>query len=53
VLDLVGLVVGESRFLDGIFLRWRCWCWRDSWRVVWLEEVVRSMCLLAEGIEAL
>jgi hypothetical protein len=52
-LDLVELVADESRSLVGIFLQWRHLCWRGLWRVVGLEEVVPSMCLLAEGIKAL
>jgi hypothetical protein len=51
-LDSVGSVVGWSMSLDGIFLRWRRWCWRGLWRVAWLEEVVRRMCPLAVGVKA-
>lgn len=52
-LDIVGLVAGGSRSLDGIYLGRRCWCWRGLCRVAWSEEVVLSMCLLAEGTKAL
>lgn len=30
---LVELVVGGSMSLGGIFLRWRCWCWRGLFLV--------------------
>jgi hypothetical protein len=52
-LDLVELVAGGSMSWVGISLRWRHLCWRGWWRVVELEEVVPSMCLLAVGIKAL
>ena len=52
ILDLVELVAGGSRSSVGISLRWRHLCWRGLWRVVELEEVVPSMCLLVVGIKA-
>lgn len=52
IVDLVGLVAGGSMSLVGNFLRWRHLCWRGLWRVVELEEVVPSMCLLVVGIKA-
>jgi len=51
--DLVGSVVDESTFLDGISLRWQWWYGRGLLVVVRLEDAGRCMCLLAVDMMAL